>query len=92
MLNLARAVVSTIAAIRFSGEQAIDSDFAVEMMEMLEVDLHRCTEAEKEALLQVTREELEARRASGASEEVLAFYRTFVSEFVEGSYNESSAG
>ena len=84
MRHLARSVVSIMAALQFAEGSAINPDYAVEMMEMLTLDLSRCTAEEKAALEHVSKQEYEAHRASGAHREVLEFYRTFVQVFVEG--------
>jgi hypothetical protein len=84
MQHLARAIVSIMAALQFSEGKSIDAEYAVEMMEMLSLDLRRCTPEERTALAEAARREFVAHRDTGSRPEVLEFYRTFVQVFVDG--------
>ena len=77
MDRLANAVVWAFAFLELSGEESVDEDDAVRMMESMAAELQHCTPAERVALEKAAREEYAKQKAAHASEEVLKFYAEF---------------
>jgi 5'-deoxynucleotidase YfbR-like HD superfamily hydrolase len=78
MKALAQAVVHAFVFLELSDDEAVDSDAAVDAMEMLAADLQECSEEEKAALEKAVSEELKAQMARKAPKKVLDFYKNFM--------------
>ncbi len=77
MEHLATAVVGAFAFLELSGEESINEDDAMRIMEALAADLQECTPAERAALQSAALAEYEKQKSANASDEVLKFYATF---------------
>jgi hypothetical protein len=80
MRQLAKAIVDTLAFLELSGDDVIDPDTAVKVMEMIAATLKEATPEEREALAAAAMAELNAQSAADASEEVLDFYEHLMAD------------
>ena len=82
MKSLAKVVVDALAFLELSGEDVIDSDAAVAVMESFAAELRESSPEERAALAEAVRARYESQKAAGASSRVLDFYSRFMEHFI----------
>ena len=74
MQTLAKALVDALAFLELSGDDVVDPDSAVKVMESIAATLQEASEEERNAIVVAAMRELNAQSAADAPEEVLDFY------------------
>jgi hypothetical protein len=88
MKVLARAIVDTLAWLHFAPDGALSRESADEMLDLIASHLQECTPEEREAVLEVVREQYRLQNEAGAEEEIIDFYENFEESFLEGGDEE----
>jgi hypothetical protein len=81
MKILARAIVDALAYLHTAPEGSVSPEAADEAMELIAAHLQNCTPEEREAVLEVVREDYRLHNEASAEEEVIDFYENFEESF-----------